>query len=203
MSSTSHPDHYLTVEGHAQGVYKELRSKFLSFIYPISSAEEAEAIVATLKDRYFDARHHCWAYRLGAEGDRWRANDDGEPSSTAGKPILGQLLSANISDALIVVVRYFGGTKLGVPGLIRAYREAAKDAVANSVIVEKIITSSIEFTFSYTDIDLVMRTIKLYQTTIEEQLFESECKIKVSVRDGEREQLIERLIQIESVQIST
>ena len=128
---------YQTIVAPATGAYKEKGSKFLAFAYPVSSEEEIKEYLKQIKKEYFDARHHCFAYRLGADGSVWRANDDREPSSSAGKPILGQLRSYNISDALVVVVRYTKGTKLGIPGLINAYRQAASDALQQSKIVTK------------------------------------------------------------------
>ncbi|MFA5713933.1 MAG: YigZ family protein [Bacteroidales bacterium] len=202
MSSSSHPDQYLTVSGPVQGIYKELRSKFISFIYPVTTPEEAEEIVASLKSQYFNAKHHCYAYRIGVEGDVWRTNDAGEPSSTAGKPILGQLLSANLSDVLLVVVRYFGGTKLGIPGLIRAYREAAKDAIEKSTIVEKVLTAPVEIEFPYSQTESVMRILKGFSPIYQEQLFDNNCKFKISLRLGEIERFIKEMEQIENVKTS-
>lgn len=131
----SDTDSYLSIAAPSEGLYKEKGSKFMAFAYPVEEEEQAKEIIADLKKEYFDARHHCYAYRIGHTGDQWRMNDDGEPSSTAGRPIFGQLLSNELSDILVVVVRYFGGIKLGVPGLIRAYKSATADAIANAEIV--------------------------------------------------------------------
>ena len=136
MNSIS--DTYRSIAAPAQGVYKELGSKFLAFAYPVETEEEVKRILTDVRKEYFDARHHCYAWRLGLSGEPYRMNDDGEPSSTAGRPIHGQLLSHELSDILVVVVRYFGGTKLGVPGLIRAYKTATQDAIANAQIIEKV-----------------------------------------------------------------
>ena len=130
-------DCYQTIEAPVTGVYKEKGSKFLSFAYPVSTEDEIKEHLKQIKKEYFDARHHCFAYRLGADGSVWRANDDREPSSSAGKPILGQLRSHNVSDTLVVVVRYTKGTKLGIPGLMNAYRQAASDALQQSKIIPK------------------------------------------------------------------
>ena len=129
-------DRYRSIEAPSTGVYKDNGSKFLAFAYPVETEEQAKEHIAALRKEYFDARHHCYAWRIGLEGALWRANDDGEPSSTAGRPILGQLLSAELSDILVVVVRYFGGVKLGVPGLIKAYKTATAEAIAAARIVE-------------------------------------------------------------------
>ena len=127
MDSLQRNDTFKSISAPAEGIYKEKGSKFLAFAYPVVSEEEVKAILESVRKEYYDARHHCYAWRLGLNGNQWRYNDDGEPSSTAGRPIYGQILSRELSDVLIVVVRYFGGTKLGVPGLIRAYRTAAAD----------------------------------------------------------------------------
>ncbi|MCF0172581.1 MAG: YigZ family protein, partial [Bacteroidales bacterium] len=124
-------DCYKSIAAPSTGIYKDKGSKFMAFAYPVESEEEVKSLVSALRKKYFDARHHCWAYRIGRLGEKWRINDDGEPSSTAGKPILGQILSNQLSDTLIVVVRYFGGILLGTPGLIQAYKSAAADAIAN------------------------------------------------------------------------
>lgn len=175
-------DTYKSIAAPSKGLYKDLGSKFLAFAYPVETEEEAKAIVADLKKEYFDARHHCYAYRLGREGGQWRANDDGEPSSTAGKPILGQLLSNGLSDILIVVVRYFGGTKLGVPGLIKAYRSAAQDAISNSLIVEKISTELLTVEFDYLQMNDVMKVFKDLNISPLEQHFDLSCRIVARVR---------------------
>ena len=142
MENTSTPvsDCYKSISALSTGIFKDNGSKFLAFAYPVSSEEEIKPIIQQLKKEYFDARHHCYAYRIGHTGAIWRMNDDGEPSSTAGRPIYGQILSAQLSDILVVVVRYFGGIKLGVPGLIRAYKTSTADAIANATIIEKIAT---------------------------------------------------------------
>ena len=201
MGEIKASDSYKTVARNSTGVYKELGSKFLSFAYPVSSQEEIKTILSTIKKDYFDARHHCYAYRLGLDGDLWRANDDGEPSSTAGKPILGQLLSHELSDTLIVVVRYFGGTKLGVPGLIKAYRSAAADAINNSEVVEKIASKILVFRFSYNSMEPVMKLIKSFGADIKKQEFDNDCMMVINIRISESSLFLNSLKEIEGLVI--
>ncbi len=181
MSEISASDSYKSISKHSSGVYRELGSKFLSFAYPVSSESEIKDIISLIKKDYFDARHHCYAYRLGPGGETWRANDDGEPSSSAGKPILGQILSNNLSDILIVVVRYFGGTKLGIPGLIRSYKSAAADAINNSEIVEKSVQHELTLFFDYLSMDQIMKYIKSHEAEIIAQEFDNRCKIQIRI----------------------
>ncbi len=184
MDSVTKPvtDCYKSIAAPSRGLYKDKGSKFLSFAYPVSSEAQIKDIVASLKKEYFDARHHCYAYRLGLSGDRWRANDDGEPSSTAGRPILGQILSAELSDILIVVVRYFGGILLGTSGLTVAYKTAAADAIANSAIIEKTASELFEIRFDYLQMNDVMKAIKELQIVPMEQIFDEKCLIVAPVR---------------------
>ncbi len=188
MDDINSSDSYKSIAKPTTGIYKELGSKFISFAYPVSNEEEIKEIIAEINKEYHDARHHCYAYRLGPDGENWRANDDGEPSSSAGKPILGQLLSYQLSDLLIIVVRYFGGTKLGVPGLIRAYRSAASDAIENAEVVEKIAGKMVTFTYDYIQMNGVMKLIKDYSAEIISQHFDNICSItlKIRMRDHER-----------------
>ncbi|MCR5334488.1 MAG: IMPACT family protein [Bacteroidaceae bacterium] len=153
-------DSYTTIADIAEGTYSELRSKFLAFAIPVRTADEALDWVAQYQKEYFDARHVCWAYRLGADGQEYRSNDNGEPSGTAGKPILGQLISHDLSDVLLVVVRYFGGVKLGTSGLIVAYRTAASEALAAANKIERIVEQEMKLTFTYDHMNLVMRMVK-------------------------------------------
>lgn len=169
----------------SNGIYKELGSKFFSFAYPVSSEEEINSILSELRKSHFDAKHHCYAYRLGIRGEIWRANDDGEPSFSAGKPILGQLLSNELSDVLVVVVRYFGGTKLGIPGLIRAYKSATADALNNGDIIEKIACNEIYVSFEYMLMNTIMKIIKDLSASIIHQQFDNLCEIRVSIRQSE------------------
>ncbi len=186
-------DCYLSIAAPSQGLYKEKGSKFLAFAYPVEQEEQAQEIIADLKREYFDARHHCYAYRIGHTGERWRMNDDGEPSSTAGRPIYGQLLSNELSDILVVVVRYFGGIKLGVPGLIRSYKNATADAIANAEIVEKIAGEFFTVTFDYLQMNDVMKVLKEMNITPISQNFDLTCKMDVKVRLTQIEQFYESL----------
>lgn len=192
-------DLYLTVASPAEGIYKEKGSRFLSFIYPVSSEDQIREIIAELKSKYYDATHHCYAWRLGVATRRFRTNDDGEPSSTAGKPILGQILSADLTNILIVVVRYFGGTKLGVSGLIHAYREAAADAVHNALVIEKTEDAQLRIRFTYLVLNDVMKIVKEEMPTVLERNFELECEMLLSIRQTGMPSLRDRLAQIESL----
>ena len=174
-------DRYRSIEAPSTGVYKDNGSKFLAFAYPVETEEQAKEHIAALRKEYFDARHHCYAWRIGLEGALWRANDDGEPSSTAGRPILGQLLSAELSDILVVVVRYFGGVKLGVPGLIKAYKTATAEAIAAARIVEKTACATCRIGFDYTRMNDVMKIVKDWNLQILSQQFENDCEITVRV----------------------
>ena len=177
----SKADCYKSIAAPSKGIFKDKGSKFLAFAYPVESEEEAKAIISTLKREYFDARHHCYAWRLGLLGDRWRANDDGEPSSTAGKPILGQIISNGLSDILIVVVRYFGGTLLGTSGLINAYKSASADAIAAAKVAEKIATARYRISFDYAQMNAVMKCLKDFRLTVELPSFGDECTLETSV----------------------
>lgn len=174
-------DVYRSISGPAEGIYKELGSKFLAFAYPVETPEQVKDIVAGIKKEYFDARHHCYAYRLGKDGEPWRANDDGEPSSSAGRPILGQLLSNGLSDILVVVVRYFGSIKLGVPGLIRAYKTATAEAIANASVIEKTAAENITFEFDYLQMNDVMKFLKDQDLQPSDQQFDLKCRLTVRV----------------------
>lgn len=175
-------DCYKSISSLSKGLYKDKGSKFISFAYPVEDEDTAKSIIDSIKKEYFDARHHCWAYRIGRLGEKWRANDDGEPSSTAGRPILGQILSNGLSDILIVVVRYFGGTLLGTSGLIQAYREASADAIANAEIIEKIACSRYIVTFDFLQMNAVMKVLKDMKLTPADQQFDNRCTMTVDVR---------------------
>ena len=178
---TAAEDTYKSIASPSKGVYKELGSKFLAFAFPVETQEQVKDIVASLKKEYFDARHHCYAYRLGPDGEPWRANDDGEPSSSAGRPILGQLLSCELSDVLVVVVRYFGGVKLGVPGLIRAYKTATQDALSAAEVIEKIAAENLTFEFDYLQMNDVMKFLKDNGLQPFDQQFDLKCRLTVRV----------------------
>jgi uncharacterized YigZ family protein len=194
MMSSGQP--YKTLEAPCEGLYKEKGSRFLSFGFPVSTEEEIHSRLGFMKKKFFDARHICYAYRLGPNGEPWRANDNGEPSSTAGKPILGQLVSFELSDVLMVVVRYFGGIKLGTGGLINAYRAAARDALSRAVIVEKRVLETVELLFSYGQTDKVMKAVHDAQATLMEQTFGEgplPCRLVAKVAPQDKQTLLSAL----------
>ena len=176
-----------------EGYYTEKRSKFLAFAHHVTSAEEVKEIVAGYRKKYYDARHCCYAYMLGAEREDFRANDDGEPSSTAGKPILGQINKMELTDILVVVVRYYGGVNLGTGGLIVAYREAAADALAHCEEVTQQVEEVVTYDFTYPMMNDVMRIVKEMNPRIVDQVFDNTCTIKLSIRKSEAEMLRNRL----------
>ena len=186
-------DEYRTIKTEGEGYYTEKRSKFLAFAHHVSSVEEIKDILAGYRKKYYDARHVCYAYMLGPERLEFRANDDGEPSSTAGKPILGQINSQELTDILIVVVRYYGGVNLGTSGLIVAYREAAADAIAHSEIETRQVEEIVTYAFPYPMMNDVMRIVKEMQPRIVSQTYDNTCEIKLSIRKSEAEQLRNRL----------
>ncbi len=186
-------DLYKTIEEAVEVTMRERSSKFLSFIYPVENEEQIREALDALRKRYFDATHHCYAWRLGPRGEQFRANDDGEPSGTAGKPILGQMLSNEITDCLIVVVRYFGGTKLGVPGLIAAYKESAANAIEAATVVERTVDRRFTIDFPYLVMNDVMRVIKEEQPRIAGQEFDNLCTMHLTIREGRADILIEKL----------
>lgn len=191
-------DCFLTINENrvGEGYYTEKRSKFLAFAHHIYSVDEASEIVARYRKKYFDARHVCYAYMLGAERNIFRANDDGEPSSTAGKPILGQINSNELTDILVVVVRYYGGVNLGTGGLIVAYRTAAAEAIANASIEERLVEETVTYDFTYPMMNGVMRIVKDMQPRIVSQNFETNCRIVLSIRKSKAEELRERLAKL-------
>lgn len=190
-------DSYLTIAEPAEAYNRERSSKFLSYAYPVENEAQIREALDDLRKRYFDATHHCYAWRLGPTGEQFRANDDGEPSGTAGKPILGQMLSAKVTNCLIVVVRYFGGTKLGVPGLIAAYKEAAEEVLQASQIIERTVDDIIRIEFPYIAMNDVMRVVKDMQPKIEEQLFDNLCTMRLRIRRSESGMLQGKLDKIE------
>lgn len=186
-------DEYTTISGTGEGYYTEKRSKFLAFSHHVTSVDDIKVLLASYRKRFFDARHVCYAYVLGPERNDFRANDDGEPGSTAGKPILGQINSNGLTDILVVVVRYYGGVNLGTGGLIVAYRTAAAAAIADSVVVTKIVEEEITYSFSYVMMNDVMRVIKEMSPRIVSQTFDNTCEIKLAIRKSEAEHLRSRL----------
>ena len=189
-------DEYRTIKTEGEGYYTEKRSKFLAFAHHVSSVEEIKDLLAGYRKKYYDARHVCYAYMLGPERLEFRANDDGEPSSTAGKPILGQINSQELTDILIVVVRYYGGVNLGTSGLIVAYREAAADAIAHSEIETRQVEEIVTYAFPYPMMNDVMRIVKEMQPRIVSQTYDNTCEIKLSIRKSEAEQLRNRLSKL-------
>lgn len=187
-------DTYKTVSKEVcEGFYSEKRSKFLAFVHHVESVDEAMAIVKEYRKKYYDARHCCYAYVLGSDRADFRANDDGEPSSTAGKPILGQLNRLELTDVLVVVIRYYGGVNLGTGGLIVAYRTATEDALSKAVIEEKFVEQRITYRFTYPMINAVMRVVKETGARIVSQSFDNDCEIVLSIRQSLAEGLQARL----------
>ena len=194
-------DTYRSIEAASEGLFKDNGSRFIALAYPVETEDQVRDIVAGLKKEYHDARHHCYAYRLGHLGDRVRANDDGEPSGSAGRPILGQIDSAGLSDILVVVVRYFGGIKLGIPGLIRAYKTSTADALAQARVVEKVAGLSFRVRFDYLDMNAVMKVLKDLSLPVSGQIFDTQCSVDVRVRLTLLEGFRERMGQIGSCQL--
>ena len=192
-------DTYYTLSGPSKGIYKEKMSKFLAFAHPVESAKEAKDVVARYRKEYYDARHVCWAYMIGTARTEFLSNDDGEPSGTAGKPILGQINSFNLTNVVIVVVRYFGGIKLGTSGLIVAYREAAREAIGAGEIVERHEMTEIDFTFPYLSMNDVMRAVKDPEIKVLSQEFDNSCRMAVSIRADYADALRSRLGDIDGV----
>ena len=186
-------DEYLTISSTGEGYYTEKRSKFLAFAHHVETVDEVKELLAAYRKKYYDARHVCYAYMLGAGRAEFRANDDGEPSSTAGKPILGQINSSELTDILIVVVRYYGGVNLGTSGLIVAYREAAADAIVHATIEARQVEEIIDYDFSYVMMNDVMRIVKEMQPRIVSQTYDNTCRISLAIRQSEAEQLRQRL----------
>ncbi len=187
-------DEYTTIDGQvAEGYYTEKRSKFLAFAHHVQSVDEVKVLLADYRKRYYDARHVCYAYALGPDASETRANDDGEPSSTAGKPILGQIVSHGLTDVLVVVVRYYGGVNLGTGGLIVAYRTAAAEALDNAKKVVRQVEEQVTVRFVYEQMNSVMRVVKDMQPRIVDQQFDNSCLLTLSIRKSEAEQLRKRL----------
>ncbi len=194
-------DTYHTIKTPSEAVFKEKMSKFLAFAHPVGTIEEAKDIISRYSKKYFDARHVCWAYMLGSARERFLSSDNGEPSGTAGKPILGQINSFGLTDIVIVVVRYFGGIKLGTSGLIAAYREAARMALSEAEIVERHDMSEISFTFPYLAMNDVMKLTKSGEAEIKSQIFDNSCEMTLAIRADEADKLRNRLADIDGVSI--
>ncbi len=194
-------DKYLTIAAESEGVYKEKGSKFNAYVFPVFTEDEVKEHIKALKKKYYDARHHVYAFRIGADKKTYRCSDDGEPSNSSGPPVLGQIQSYDLTNILIVVVRYFGGTKLGVPGLVHAYRSAAIDAIENNLIIEKFEQDIIKVNFSYMAMNDIMKVIKEMNPEQIEQKFDNTCYIKLGIRKANGEELREKLLNIEGITI--
>lgn len=192
-------DTYQTIAAPSEGVYVEKRSKFLAFAYPVSTLDEIKERVGECQKKYYDARHVCYAYMLGPERLQFRTNDNGEPSGTAGKPILGQINSNNLTNILIVVVRYFGGIKLGTSGLIVAYRLAAAEAIAAAEVVERTVDETISVSFAYPSMNSVMRIVKEENPQILQHGYESACTMTLRIRKDAMPRLRARLLQVDTL----
>jgi uncharacterized YigZ family protein len=189
-------DTYKTIISSSQGIYKEKGSRFFSLAIPVSNKEEIKPIIDKIKKEHYEAKHHCYAYMIGQERIIWRVNDDGEPSGTAGRPILGQINSFGLTNIIIVVSRYFGGTLLGVSGLINAYRTSASTALQNADIVEKTLQEYYEITYPYISMNEVMKIIKEENIGQSDQSFDLECRIKVFFRPSAKEEILNRISRI-------
>jgi Uncharacterized conserved protein len=195
-------DTFKTISGVSKGLFSEKKSKFISFAIPVQNVDEIKEEVQNYRKEYYDARHVCWAYMLGAERKEFRANDDGEPSGTAGKPILGQINSNELTDILVIVIRYFGGIKLGTSGLIMAYKEAAIEALRNAEIIEKTVDFDISFQFEYPFMNDVMKIVKDLNPDILEQTYDMDCSMTLRIRKSLFEQLSSRLEKVESIRFN-
>jgi len=194
-------DTFLTIEEPSQGLYKDKGSKFIALAFPVEAEEQISEILAAVKKEYYDARHHCYAWIVGLSREHYRLNDDGEPSGTAGKPIHGQLLSAGLTNVLVVVVRYFGGIKLGVRGLIDAYKGATADALQNASIIEKIIQENYQLDFDYLSMNEVMKILKDNDLPQADHQFDLRCRLRFSVRQSMSGQIREAFGNIVGLQI--
>ena len=195
-------DTYLTIKAAAEGVFRDRGSKFLAFAYPITSDAEIKDIVTRLRAEHPKANHHCWAMRLGTDRSVFRINDDGEPSGTAGRPILNVLLSRDVTNVLVVVVRYFGGTLLGVPGLINAYKQAAMDALNNAAIIDKLVQDVYTLQFAHEQMNDVMRLVKENSLSVLSQQFDNLCTLQISIRKTKVNEVLGKLEKLQGVKIS-
>ncbi len=194
-------DSYKTISRPSEGYYTEKRSRFLAFALPVGSVEEVKEQVEKFRKQYYDARHVCWAYMLGPERLQFRSNDDGEPSSTAGKPILGQINSAGLTDILVIVVRYYGGIQLGTSGLIVAYRTAAAEAIAAAPIEERTVDEEITILFEYPYLNGIMRVVKEEHPEILSQTYDMDCEMTLRIRRSQADKLRARLLKVETARL--
>ena len=192
-------DKYKTIKTHSQGIFRDRGSRFIAFAYPVSDQESIKPILENLRKEYHDARHHCYAYMIGHQRLVWRTNDDGEPSGTAGKPILGQINSFGLTNILIVVIRYFGGTLLGVPGLINAYRTASAEAIKKAEIIECFVNDYYEISFPFESMNDVMKILKEENVGQSGQVFDLDCKTGINFKISSGERILGRLSRIENL----
>ncbi|HLS37546.1 MAG TPA: YigZ family protein [Sphingobacterium bovisgrunnientis] len=195
-------DTYFTIEETAEGIFRDKGSKFIAYAYPFKDENKLKEIIAELKSLHPKARHHCWAYRLSPDRTVFRLNDDGEPSGTAGRPILNVLLSKDVTNILVVVVRYFGGTLLGVPGLINAYKTAAQEALANAVVVEKTVNDVYQIDFEYLVMNDVMRIVKDENITVLDQQFDNACTMTVEMRKMQVNSFVTKMEKVEGAKFN-
>ncbi|WP_057938683.1 IMPACT family protein [Algoriphagus resistens] len=195
-------DTFFTVSRSSEGLFKDRGSKFFYFSFPVKNEEEIKIHLTELRKKYFDARHHCYAWMLGKDGDQFRANDDGEPNHSAGDPILGQIRSTNLTNILIVVVRYFGGTKLGISGLINAYKTSAALAIEENILVQDHVKTSVNIRFPYPMLNDVMKLIKLHELTISAQEMMLDCKMQLEFRKGLEKSIVSSLEEIEGLELT-
>ena len=195
-------DTYFTIEETAEGIFRDKGSKFIAYAYPFKDENKLKEIIAELKSLHPKARHHCWAYRLSPDRTVFRVNDDGEPSGTAGRPILNALLSKDVTNIFVVVVRYFGGTLLGVPGLINAYKTATQEALANAVIVQKTVNDVYQIDFEYLAMNDVMRIIKDENTTVLDQQFDNACTMTVEMRKMQVNSFVTKMEKVEGAKFN-
>ncbi|HRZ43070.1 MAG TPA: YigZ family protein [Bacteroidales bacterium] len=192
-------DAYLSIAGEARAVYRDRGSRFIGIVIPVGSEEEIRENLERFRKEFHDARHHCYAYRLGPDGLQWRVNDDGEPAGSAGKPILGQLLSAGVSDVLALVVRYFGGTKLGVPGLIQAYKTSVREALSDAGMATKVLMTRLRVEFGFEQMNPVMKCLKEISPEIIKNQYDTQCMMEIRVRASLAESCMDRLNSLEGV----
>ncbi|MFO8000363.1 MAG: YigZ family protein [Marinilabilia sp.] len=195
------PDYYQTIKYPAEGLFKEKGSKFLAFAFPVDNEDLIGRHLESVRKKYHDARHHCFAWQMGTEGMDFRMNDDGEPSGTAGKPILGQIHSYGLTNVLVIVVRYFGGVKLGTGGLIRAYKAASVDALDRAEIIECTIKKSFTVRFAYDMMNPVMRVVDEEGLFVEQQMFDADCQLTLAVRESRYEELVGRFRQTYGIEV--
>ena len=194
------PDEYYTIESESEGLYKEKGSRFLAFAYPVYSSDDIKSVLARIEKKFHDARHRCYAWKLGLADDNFRQNDDGEPSGTAGRPIYGQILSCGLTNILVVVVRYFGGVKLGTGGLAVAYKTATSDALANAAIIKRHVTNVYDVKFQYRCMNDVMKIVKDASLDVLEQQFDLDCRIRIAVRSSSAANVVDKLGDIDGTE---